>query len=99
MKPENILIDREGFAILTDFGLSKDNFNQSSLTNSFCGTTEYLAPEIVNKQSYGKACDWWSFGCVIYEMLTGLPPFYDKNKNDVFFKITSRNPNFYSFHS
>jgi serine/threonine protein kinase len=68
---------------LTDFGLSKDNLNgQSHLTNSFCGTTEYLAPEIIKskdgKASYGKMCDWWSYGCVIYEMLTSSPPFYGK---------------------
>jgi serine/threonine protein kinase len=72
---------------LADFGLSKENFKESSLTNSFCGTVEYIAPEIIKKEKYGKACDWWSFGCVLYEMLTGLPPFYDKNRNQILNKI------------
>jgi serine/threonine protein kinase len=84
LKPENILIDKQGFAVLTDFGLSKDNFAPSSQANSFCGTTEYLAPEIIRKQSYGKACDWWGFGCVLYEMLSGFPPFYSKNKQEIY---------------
>lgn len=99
MKPENILIDKDGFAVLTDFGLSKDNFASNSQATSFCGTTEYLAPEIIEKKSYGKACDWWSFGCVVYEMLTGIPPFYDKNKQAIYAKIRYKNPNFYEFHS
>lgn len=96
MKPENILIDDKGFAVLADFGLSKIT---DSLSNSFCGTPEYLAPEIVKKQQYGRACDYWSFGCVIYEMLTGIPPFYCKNRQEIFRKIQYQNPIFYNFHS
>ena len=99
MKPENILIDKEGYAIITDFGLSKDNFKDSSGATSFCGTTEYIAPEILRKQQYGKACDYWSFGCVLYEMLTGSPPFYSHNKREIFDKILYGTPNFYNFHS
>jgi serine/threonine protein kinase len=99
LKPENILIDCDGYAKLTDFGLSKDNLIGDGLTKSFCGTTEYLAPEIVDKQGYGKGCDWWSFGCVMYEMLTGLPPFYAKKKSDVYENIKFKNPTFYKFHS
>jgi len=87
LKPENILIDNEGYAVLTDFGLSKDNLVGKQLTNSFCGTVEYIAPEIIKKQSYGKACDWWSFGCVLYEMLTGLPPFYNTDRSCIIGKI------------
>lgn len=80
LKPENILIDRDGYAKLTDFGLSKDNLMGDALANSFCGTAEYLAPEVINKKGYTKACDWWSFGCVVYEMLTAIPPFYSKKR-------------------
>jgi len=81
LKPENVLIDAEGYALLTDFGLSKENITDSSRATSLCGTAEYLAPEVLEKErSYGKPCDWWSFGCVIYEMLTGHPPFYSQDR-------------------
>mmetsp|Transcript_762 Transcript_762/g.92 ORF Transcript_762/g.92 Transcript_762/m.92 type:complete len:155 (+) Transcript_762:192-656(+) len=76
LKPENVLIDNDGFAKITDFGLSKENILNNS-TFSFCGTPEYLAPEVFARQGYGKCIDWWSVGCLIYEMLTGIPPFYD----------------------
>ena len=87
LKPENILVDIDGYAKLTDFGLSKENMKKDNLATSFCGTCEYLAPEIINKQPYGIACDWWSFGCVLYEMLTGVPPFYGKKNDEIFYKI------------
>ncbi|CDW75713.1 rps6 protein kinase [Stylonychia lemnae] len=99
LKPENILIDRDGFAKLTDFGLSKDNFYSDSQTNSFCGTAEYLAPEVLNKKGYNFACDWWSFGCVVYEMLSAIPPFYSKKRSEIYDKIRFKNPNFYHYHS
>lgn len=101
MKPENILIDRDGFAKLTDFGLSKENIYMTSasssmsgcLANSFCGTCEYLAPEVIENskdRGYGLSCDWWSFGCVLYEMLTGLPPFYSKKRDELFDMIKTK---------
>lgn len=99
LKPENILIDKDGFAKLTDFGLSKDNLLSDQRTNSFCGTAEYLAPEVLNKKGYTMACDWWSFGCVIYEMLTAQPPFYAKKREEIYDKIRFKNPNFFDFHS
>lgn len=72
IKPENILIDSEGHVKLTDFGLSKSNLqNQNNMTDSFCGTTEYLAPEIIKDKQYGYSVDWYSLGLVMYEMLTG----------------------------
>ena len=99
LKPENILIDRDGFAKLTDFGLSKDNFMGDGLTNSFCGTAEYLAPEVLNKRGYTYSCDWWSYGCVVYEMLSAIPPFYSKKRCEIYDKIRYKNPNFYHYHS
>lgn len=76
VKPENILIDSEGHVRLTDFGLSKGGLEQSNgHTESFCGTTEYLAPEIINSKTYGYSVDWYSLGLVIYEMLCGHNPF------------------------
>lgn len=69
------------------------------MANSLCGTYEYVAPEVLNKQGYGKSCDWWSFGCVLYEMLTAIPPFYSKKRDELLQKIRFKNPNFYNFHS
>lgn len=81
MKPENVLIDRDGYAKLTDFGLSKENIKSNQDTKTLCGTPEYLAPEIVDRKGHGRAVDWWSVGCIIYEMLTGQPPFTLQNGN------------------
>ena len=81
MKPENVLIDAEGFAMLTDFGLSKENMNEQDQARSLVGTAEYLAPEILDrKRQHGFACDWWSFGVILYEMISGLPPFYSTDR-------------------
>lgn len=100
LKPENVLIDAQGFALLTDFGLSKENMSGSQRAKSLCGTAEYLAPEVLIKErSYGKGCDWWSFGCVIYEMLTGHPPFYSKDRKQMFDDIRVKEAKFYDFHS
>lgn len=91
LKPENILIDRNGFAKITDFGLSKENITGNTTTNSFCGTPEYLAPEILHRTGHGKAVDYWSFGALIFEMLTGLPPFYTRDRDRLFHNIKYTN--------
>lgn len=87
LKPENVLLDNEGHIRLTDFGLSKDDVSSSELTHTFCGTPEYLAPEVVRGAAYGQAVDWWSLGTLLYEMLTGLPPFYHQNLQIMYEKI------------
>ncbi len=75
LKPENILLDEKGHVKLTDFGLSKILDEESDKTFTICGTPQYLAPEVLLKKGYDKAVDWWSLGCVMYEMLSGRLPF------------------------
>lgn len=76
LKPENLLVDSAGHIKVTDFGLSKEGLQDNARTRTFCGTPEYLAPEVLEAKAYTKAVDWWSVGTLIFEMLTGLPPFY-----------------------
>ncbi|RKO96194.1 Pkinase-domain-containing protein, partial [Caulochytrium protostelioides] len=87
LKPENILLDSNGHIALTDFGLCKENISADKITNTFCGTAEYLAPEVLLGRGYGKPVDWWSLGILFYEMTTGLPPFFSENTNMMFKKI------------
>jgi len=89
LKPENILVDYAGHIALCDFGLCKLDMKDEDKTNTFCGTPEYLAPELLHGQGYTKAVDWWTLGVLLYEMLTGLPPFYDENTNEMYRKILS----------
>jgi serum/glucocorticoid-regulated kinase 2 len=84
LKPENVLVGIDGYIKLTDFGLSKENITGIKDAKSFCGTAEYLSPEILQRQGHGKASDWWSFGAIIYEMLVGLPPFYSKDREKLY---------------
>lgn len=87
LKPENILLDYQGHIALCDFGLCKLDMKDEDRTNTFCGTPEYLAPELLLGAGYNKTVDWWTLGVLLYEMLTGLPPFYDENTNEMYRKI------------
>ncbi|KAJ2724955.1 Serine/threonine-protein kinase [Coemansia sp. Benny D115] len=87
LKPENILLDYSGHIALCDFGLCKLNMGDNETTNTFCGTPEYLAPELLQGRGYTKTVDWWTFGVLLYEMMTGLPPFYDENVNEMYRRI------------
>eukprot|EP00053_Salpingoeca_punica_P012804 m.115114 g.115114 ORF g.115114 m.115114 type:complete len:763 (-) comp16043_c0_seq2:2612-4900(-) len=81
LKPENILLDADGHVALTDFGLSKEAVDDdTSKTFSFCGTVEYMAPEVVSRRGHDQAADWWSFGVLMFEMLTGDLPFCSDNR-------------------
>lgn len=90
MKPENILLDSDGHVKITDFGLSKKGSRKKTYT--FCGTPEYLAPEIIKGEGHDKAVDWWSLGTLLYEMLCGRPPFWDKNRKEMFRQIVEKRP-------
>ncbi|KAI9443364.1 AGC/Akt protein kinase [Lactarius indigo] len=87
LKPENILLDYTGHIALCDFGLCKLNMKDNDMTNTFCGTPEYLAPEILNGAGYNRTIDWWTLGVLLYEMLVGLPPFYDEITDKMYEKI------------
>ncbi|ETO36644.1 hypothetical protein RFI_00420 [Reticulomyxa filosa] len=86
LKPENILLDHSGHACLTDFGLSKELTDGEKAT-TFCGTPEYLAPEIVKNEGHSKPVDWWSLGILLYELCVGIPPFYSQNVHEMYRKI------------
>lgn len=84
LKPENILLNSDGHVKLTDFGLCKDNMKAGTTTDTFCGTPEYLAPEVLKKQPYTRSIDWWCLGAVTYEMVYGLPPFYSRAVDEMY---------------
>ena len=81
------MIDSDGYIKITDFGLSKGGIKANLGAKSICGTPEYLAPEILLKKGHGKAVDWWTLGAILYEMLTGLPPFYTDDRRKLFAMI------------
>ena len=83
LKPENIIMDEYGYIKLTDFGLSK----QAKESNTFCGTPEYVSPEMLEGTGHDKTVDWWGLGILVYELLAGIPPFYDKDHSSMFQKI------------
>uniref|UniRef100_A0A8C6UAN8 non-specific serine/threonine protein kinase n=1 Tax=Neogobius melanostomus TaxID=47308 RepID=A0A8C6UAN8_9GOBI len=82
LKPENILLDEAGHIKLTDFGLSKESVDADKKAYSFCGTVEYMAPEVVNRRGHTQSADWWSLGVLMFEMLTGTLPFQGKDRNE-----------------
>ncbi|XP_022237329.1 ribosomal protein S6 kinase alpha-2-like isoform X3 [Limulus polyphemus] len=86
LKPENILLDSDGHISLTDFGLSKEALNDQK-AYSFCGTVEYMAPEVINRKGHTTAADWWSFGVLMFEMLTGALPFQGANRKETMMQI------------
>ncbi|KAI8147876.1 kinase-like domain-containing protein [Fennellomyces sp. T-0311] len=90
LKPENCLLDQKGHILLTDFGLSKVSLDGK--TNTICGTAEYMAPEVLAGLQYDYAVDWWSLGILIYDMLTGSPPFKGSNRQKTIDTIMSKKP-------
>eukprot|EP00040_Diaphanoeca_grandis_P004450 m.28785 g.28785 ORF g.28785 m.28785 type:complete len:529 (-) comp15985_c0_seq1:695-2281(-) len=97
LKPENILLQNDGHVVLTDFGLCKESIQGDERTNTFCGTIEYMAPEILNREGHGVEVDWWSLGALLFDMCTGTPPFVGSNRKKTMDKITKANVRFPPF--
>lgn len=83
IKPENILVNEDGYLLLADFGLAKSLVGDQ-LAMSFCGTPEYLSPEIIKNEGHNASADWWTIGILVYEMVVGFPPFYHKNQTTMY---------------
>lgn len=84
LKLENLLLDNKGNIKITDFGLCKEEIQYGDSTSTFCGTPEYLAPEVLEDNDYGRPVDWWGVGVVMYEMICGHLPFYNKDHEVLF---------------
>jgi serine/threonine protein kinase len=81
LKPDNVVFDEDGHALLTDFGLAKEAIMNNNAARSFCGSPAYLAPEMLKRSGHGKSVDWYLLGVLLYEMLVGIPPYYSNNKD------------------
>lgn len=91
LKPENIVIDADGHAMLTDFGLSKKGSDEQMMHHSFCGTAAYLAPEMLQRCGHNRQVDWYLLGVLMYELLVGMPPFYDIHR-EIMYENIRRGP-------
>mmetsp|Transcript_12895 Transcript_12895/g.12982 ORF Transcript_12895/g.12982 Transcript_12895/m.12982 type:complete len:333 (+) Transcript_12895:407-1405(+) len=89
LKPENIMFDNRWHIKLVDFGLAKENMKDEDVSMSFCGSPAYLSPEMLNKAGINKSVDIYGIGCILYEMLSGYPPYYSENMTNLLHKIVS----------
>lgn len=94
LKLDNVLLDADGHSKLADFGMCKENVDSPQCARTFCGTPDYISPEILRNQLYGKPSDWWSYGVLVYEMLSGQPPFDGDDEEDLFANILASAPSF-----
>ena len=102
LKLDNLLLDTDGYVKIADFGLCKEGMGFGDRTGTFCGTPEFLAPEVLTETSYTRAVDWWGLGVLIFEMLVGESPFPGDDEEEVFDSIVNdevRYPRFLSLES
>ena len=94
IKLDNVMLDKDGHAKIADFGLCKENIQGDAVATTFCGSPDYIAPEIIQRKPYDKNVDWWSYGVLLYEMLVGGPPFHGDDDDELLNAIKYRGVSF-----
>ena len=97
LKPQNILIGSDGYIKISDLGFTRKYNPNIDTFMTFCGTPEFISPEMIQRKPYNESVDWWSFGILVFNMLTGTSPFYNENVNKMYKMIINDDIDFPSF--